>query len=75
MAYKMINVTVISGTISNFPDNKQNREIRIAVQKSITSIIFRLFMRSAIIPPIGKSIIIGIKEDAIIVPNKADEPV
>ena len=46
-----------------------------AVVKSSATMIFLLFTRSAIIPPTGDRMIIGIKAHAITVPYNADEPV
>ncbi len=54
---------------------RQNRVISSAVLKSRITMMFLLFTRSAMIPPMGNRISIGIKELARIVPNKTDEPV
>lgn len=47
----------------------------IAVTKSSMTIMFLLFVLSAIIPPTSDKITIGKKEQAVAIPNKADEPV
>ena len=62
----MINIS----TKLNFPIENKKTKINIAVKKSKATIIFLLFTLSAIIPPKGVTITIGIKEHADTAPNK-----
>ena len=57
------------------PCSTMKARISPAVVKSSATMIFLLFTRSAIIPPTGDRMIIGIKAHAITVPYSADEPV
>ena len=53
----------------------EKHNIMADVLKSKITMTFRLFTLSAMIPPIGNNIIIGMKEQAVIVPNNTDDPV
>ena len=75
MPNKSISVTVINKTRFTSPISKENARIITAVKKSSITIIFRLFTRSATIPPTGDNTIAGINAQAVTVPNSAEDPV
>ncbi len=65
---KTIIVTVIRKTRSTFPISTEKTIITAAVKKSSITIILRLFILSAIIPPIGDKSIAGINAHAVTMP-------